>query len=128
MLANRSVAARKLIRANPVIVFCFCYCLVTIVWSDFPLVAFKRWTKAVGDFVMVLLVVTDKQPTIAFKRLLTRTSFFLIPLSVLFIKYIPDLGRVYGIWLGEAHYTGVTTNKNTLGAFACSLVWVRSGD
>ena len=76
---------------------------------------------------MVLLVVTDKQPTIAFKRLLTRTSFFLIPLSVLFIKYIPDLGRVYGIWLGEAHYTGVTTNKNTLGAicllFGLGAIW-----
>ena len=41
LLANRSVAARKLIRANPVIVFCFCYCLVTIVWSDFPLVGIE---------------------------------------------------------------------------------------
>ena len=127
LLANRTAQASKLIRANPVILFFFCYCLVTIVWSEFPLVAFKRWTKSVGDFVMVLLVVTDKQPTVAFKRLLTRTSFLLVPLSVLFIKYIPELGRVYGIWLGEAHYTGVTTNKNTLGAiclfFGLGAIW-----
>ena len=37
----------------------------------------------------------------------------LIPVSVLFIKYYPDLGRYYGRWDYHTFYCGVTTNKQT---------------
>ena len=36
-------------------------------------------------------------------------------MSVVFIKYLPELGRDYDPWTGWAFYTGVTTNKNMLG-------------
>ena len=67
--------------------------LVSLLWSDFPDVAFKRWTKALGDLVMVLVVLSDREPISAVKRLFSRTEFLLIPLSVLLIKYYPTLGR-----------------------------------
>lgn len=111
---------RLLLGANGPIILCFLYCLISLVWSDFPGVAFKRWTKAVGDFVMVLIVLSEHDPTEAIKRVLMRTAYLLIPLSVLFIKYYPELGRVYGEWDYKAYYTGVTTNKNTLGSI-CML-------
>lgn len=116
VLLFRARRVGKLLRWNGPILLFFLYCLVSIAWSDFPGVAFKRWTKAVGDFVMVLIVLSDVDPTAAIKRLLTRVAYVLIPLSALFIKYWPDLGRVYGEWDYKAYYTGVTTNKNTLGA------------
>lgn len=110
----------------PILMF-FALCIVSLAWSEYPLVAFKRWNKAIGDLVMVLIVWTDPQPLNALKRLLSRTSYILVPVSILLIKYYPVFGRTYGRWLGEVHYTGVTTNKNSLGAlcliFGVAAVW-----
>jgi exopolysaccharide production protein ExoQ len=92
-----------------------------LLWSDFPEVSFKRWTKAIGDLLMVLIVLSERDPLASLQRLLSRTAFVLIPLSVLLIKYYPNLGRAYGIWQGEAYYVGVTINKNTLGAICLCL-------
>src|ERR1700733_7656374 len=76
--------AGRILRANGPLLLSFSYCLFTIVWSDFPEIALKRWPKALGDLVMVLIVLTDRQPIAAFQRLLARLSFVLIPLSILF--------------------------------------------
>jgi len=115
VLLRRGRAVGSLLRANaPIIVFFF-YCAVSILWSDFPDVAFKRWTKALGDFVMLLVVLTDAERTAAIKHLLARVGFLLVPTSVLFIKYYPKLGVGYNQWEGTTHNLGVTTNKNLLG-------------
>lgn len=126
LLTRREKVARTLRGSAPILLF-FAYCLVSLLWSDYPAVAFKRWNKAVGDWVMILLVWTDHEPISAMKRLLARTTFTLIPLSILFIKYYPDLGRGYGRWMGEVQYTGVSTGKNGLGEicllFGIASVW-----
>ena len=127
VLISRAKSARKLLWANlPVVVF-FLYCALSLFWSDFPDVAFKRWLKAIGDLVMMLVIWTESDPTAAVRHLLKRVSYILIPLSVLLIKYYPEYGRTYGRWSGEVHYTGVTTNKNTLGAicmlFGLATLW-----
>jgi len=121
VLAFRRERIGKFLRANSAIVFFFFYCLVSLLWSDFPDIAFKRWIKALGDLVMVLIVLTDAKPLVAIKRLLARIGFILIPLSILFIKYYGEIGRIYGDWTGEVQYVGVTTNKNTLGALCLFL-------
>jgi exopolysaccharide production protein ExoQ len=109
----------------PVLLF-FGYCLLSLAWSDYPMVGFKRWNKAVGDWVMILIIWTDPQPIAAFKRLLARTAYVLVPVSILFVKYYANLGRAYD-WLGEAHYSGVTAEKNTLGSicmvFGLASIW-----
>jgi len=115
VLVSRGRKVVALLRANgPILVFFF-YCAVSTLWSDFPDVAFKRWIKALGDLVMVLVVLTDMDPSAAVKRLLDRAGFLLIPFSVLLIKYYPDWGRGYLPWVWTPYYTGVTTNKNLLG-------------
>lgn len=127
VLISRAGKARKLLWANAPIVIFFLYCAVSLFWSDFPDVAFKRWMKGIGDLLMVLVVWTESDPTAAVRLLLKRLSYLLIPVSVLLIKYYPEYGRTYGRWLGEVHYTGVTTNKNTLGAicmlFGLATLW-----
>jgi len=116
-----------LLNANFPILIYFAFCLFSVIWSAYPGVAFKRWFKAVGDVVMILIVVTDEQPVAALRRLLSRLGFVLLPLSLLFIKYYPNLGRYYGAWNGEQINIGVTQDKNVLGviAFVLSLgaVW-----
>src|SRR5207245_2200341 len=54
-------------------------------------------------------------PLAALKRVFARLSFLIIPLSILFIKYYPDIGRSYTRFEGHLTMTGVSTNKNTLG-------------
>jgi len=127
VLLNRRKDVAISLRKNWPILLFFAYCLVSLLWSDFPMVAFKRWIRAIGDLVMVLIVWTDSRPFDAFKRLLARSAYSLIPLSILLVKYYPSLGRVYGLFLGEVGYTGVTGGKNELGAicmlFGAATVW-----
>ena len=44
-----------------------------------------------------------------------RCAYVIIPVSILFIKYYPQLGRGFDRWSGAAFNTGITTNKNGLG-------------
>jgi hypothetical protein len=115
VLVRRGPQVRSFLRANWPIVLFFLYCAASIVWSDYSFVAFKRWVKDMGDVVMVLLILTDPDRSSALKSVLARVGFLLVPLSVLFIKYYPDLGRAYNIWTWTPMYTGVTLGKNMLG-------------
>jgi O-antigen ligase len=125
VLFSRRRQAGTLIASNPAIVIYFVYCLVSVLWSPFTSVAFKRWTKAVGDLVMVLVVLTDLQPIEAIRRLFARAGAILMPLSVYLTRYTM-MGRGYDPD-GRPMNTGVTTNKNSLGLLAfvigLSVIW-----
>ncbi len=114
VLIRRGSRTRTLLAANWPILIYFIYCLISVAWSYHPDVSFKRWIKAIGDPAMALIIATDGQPVAAFRRLISRVGFLLLPASVLCIKYYGYLGRAYGPG-GEPENTGVTTNKNNLG-------------
>ncbi len=114
-LARRGAKVGRLLGANGPLLLFFLYCAASLVWSDYPDVAFKRWIKFLGDFIMVLVVLTDEDAVAATRRVLTRVSFLLVPLSLLFVKYYPDLGRGYNHWTWTPYLKGVATGKNTLG-------------
>jgi exopolysaccharide production protein ExoQ len=123
VLAGRKTRTSVLLAANWPILIYFFYCLISVAWSYHPDISLKRWIKAIGDLVMVLIIVTDLHPAIAIRRLVSRIGFLLLPTSVLFIKYYGNLGRGYTSD-GLPMNTGVTTNKNALGltVLAISLV------
>jgi exopolysaccharide production protein ExoQ len=127
VLFRRGREVRRLLRANAPLLFFFLYCAASIFWSDYPEIAFKRWIKAIGDVVTLAVVFTDPNRSAAVERLLTRTGFLLIPLSVLLIKYYPELGKQYKVVSGTAVYSGAATNKNMLGItcliFGLASVW-----
>jgi exopolysaccharide production protein ExoQ len=125
VLVARAERVGPLLRANTLLVVFFLYCVVSVLWSDFPFVAFKRLTKGIGNLMMVLIVLSDPRPAAAMKRFFAWSGFLLIPLSVLLIKYYPALGRVYNRWTWEAFFTGVSTDKNGLGGI-CLLVGLAS--
>jgi hypothetical protein len=126
VLVRRGPQVGRLLRTNLPILLFFLYCGVSVLWSDYPGLAFKRWIKAQGDLVMVMIVLTDPDRFAAIKRLLARATFLLIPLSVLFIKYFPEVGKGFKHY-GLADYFGVTTNKNLLGGicliFGLASLW-----
>jgi exopolysaccharide production protein ExoQ len=103
-----------ILRRNWAIGLFFLYAGMSISWSDYQLVSFKHWIKAIGDVMMVLIILTEPSVTGAFKRVVTRLGFVLLPLSILFIRYYPELGRrVTNSWTLEP--TGVCDQKNSLG-------------
>jgi O-antigen ligase len=115
VLAHRIPQVSPFFRKMLPILLFFTFCAVSTLWSDYPFVTFKHWNKGIGDIVMVLVVLTDPEPAAALKRLLSRVSFVLLPLSILFIKYYPSVGRAFTN-SGSPMYTGVTMQKNGLGA------------
>jgi len=65
---------------------------------------------------MIMVILTEKHPYEAIGVILRRLSFLWLPLSVLFIKYYPYLGRSYQRYSGTPMYTGIAGHKNYLGA------------
>ncbi|MGB6475021.1 MAG: O-antigen ligase family protein [Candidatus Sulfotelmatobacter sp.] len=113
VLFNRKRKTSALLAVSGPIVIFFLYCLISIAWSPIHGPAFKRWIKAIGDLIMVLIVLTDGEPVAALGKLYSRVGFVLLPFSIALIRYT-DLGRGYTPD-GVPENTGVTTNKNTLG-------------
>ncbi len=130
VLIRRGRRVTALLRANAPIILFFLYCGLSASWSDYTDVSFKRWIKSLGDLTMVLIVLTDLDPSVAVQRLMTRVGFLLVPASVLLSKYYTSLGRGFGEG-GEAFYTGVATSKNELGGvcllFGLGAVWCLCG-
>ena len=115
VLSKRHVQVSEIIRQNQWLTIFFIYCFLAIFWSDFPFVAFKRWIKVLGHPIMALIVLTEPDPLEALTRLMKRCAYVIVPVSILFIKYYPELGRGFDHWTGAPSNNGITTNKNTLG-------------
>src|SRR2546426_5566721 len=81
----------------------------------FPICCFQEMDQRTSDPMMALILLSDSAPGKATEKVFKRCAYILIPLSVVFIKYYPQIGRAYEFWTGMAYYTGVTTNKNILG-------------
>ena len=94
------------------------FALLSVVWSDFPFVAFKRWFRDLGNYLVVLVALSDPHPLEAVRTLLRRLGYLLIPLSILLDKYFPSLSRQFNEWTGLGMYVGATTSKNLLGVVA----------
>jgi exopolysaccharide production protein ExoQ len=115
VLIRRRVSITKTAGANIWIAAFFIYALLSVGWSDYPWIALKRFLKVLEHVVMALVVLTETNPSQALDALLRRFLSISIVLSVLFLKYYPELGRGFDNWTGSPYNTGVTTDKNALG-------------
>lgn len=119
VLHRRGVQLSIVIRDNRWLLVFYLFWLMSLFWSDYPFITFKRLFKDLGNVVMVLVVLTERDSGEAIKAVCTRVAYVLIPLSVLLIRYFPDIGRTYsGYDRSQAMWVGVATHKNTLGALA----------
>ena len=93
VLVKRQVRLSEVVSNNGWLIVFLLYCFISIAWSDFPFVAFKRWIKILGHPIMALIVLTEPDPKEAVIRLMKRCAYVVVPVSILFIKYYPELGR-----------------------------------
>jgi len=121
VLHKRHIDVGKVVRENGWLAAFFMVCFLGVLWSDFPLVSFKRWIKVLGHAVMVLVIFTEPDPREAVITLAKRCAYVVLPVSILFIKYYSQWGRMYDPFSGVGSNTGITTNKNILGC-ACLIL------
>jgi len=132
ILTGRRLDWSAVASQNAVLVLFYLFAVASVLWSDYPFVSFKRLIKSVGSVSMVLVILTEERPFAALGTIIKRLAFLLLPLSILFIKYYPEMGRQYHV-TGAQMFTGVTMQKNSLGQlcmfiglyFCWSLLYVR---
>ncbi len=117
VLLRRGLNWGSIVASNRWLFVFFLYCGISIIWSDYPFVSFKRWTKDLGNVIMVLIILSEQDTADAIRAVFARFTYLVIPLSGLFIKYYSELGKYYTrSW--ETAYCGVATEKNALGCLA----------
>ena len=116
VLTKRQVHLAEIVQNNGWLFAFLLYCFISIAWSDFPFVAFKRWIKILGHPIMALIVLTEPDPKEGLIRLMKRCAYVVVPVSILFIKYYPHWGRSYDPWTGMQMNNGIAVGKNMLGA------------
>ena len=60
--------------------------------------------------IMALIVLTEPDPEEALKRLMKRCAYVVVPVSILWIKYYPELGRGFSPW-GGGESRGIAAGK-----------------
>ena len=123
ILVRRSVRLSRVIANNPWLILFLVYCGISTLWSDYSFVAFKRWIKEIGNVLMVLVVLTEKDPVAAVIAMFRRIAYVAVPLSIVLIKYFGDLGRQFS-HSGEMMFVGATTHKNSLGILCAIIIIV----
>lgn len=123
VLVSRAVKWETLFSRNLALAVFLLFALISVTWSDFPFVAFKRWFRDLGNYAVILVPLTEPVPMEGLRIVLRRLSYLLVPLSVVLIKYFPEVSRSYDPWTGVAQIVGPTTGKNQLGVIAllCGL-------
>ena len=126
ILLARSFRWGDFVSHNLALITYLFFALLSVLWSDFAVVSFKRWFRDLGSYFVILIVLSDSRPYEAVRTVLRRLCYMLIPLSIVLIKYF-DIGRAYDSWSGLASNVGVTTTKNMLGVLcvmsALFFVW-----
>jgi len=120
VLATRWERVKEILVNNRWLVLLMLFMGLSVIWSNFPAISFRRYCRSVGTLAMVLVVLTERDPLESLTALLKRCYFIHIPLSILAIKYFRNIGVAYG-WDGaEEMWVGLAMHKNNLGQVAMS--------
>jgi exopolysaccharide production protein ExoQ len=127
IIRKRRLDWSRSLKDNRWLVVLMAYLLLSCLWSPVPLASLKQWFRVLGSCVMALVVLTEADPDQALESILVRTVYVLIPLSVVLVKWVPELGVAFGNWIGERMWEGACLQKNGLGRMclvsAVILVW-----
>lgn len=115
VLHQRWNQTKRILLNNKWIVFLFAYMALSVVWSNFPGMTVRRCIRSMGNLEMVLMVVTERNPLEAIRALLRRLFLLILPLSLVAIRWVRNIGVAYD-WSGVyEEWVGLSTDKNSLG-------------
>ncbi len=115
ILARRRFEWGATFRRNPWLTAFVCFMLLSIFWSQYPWVSFKRFIKVVGSIVMAMVVLTSETPLQSLLTVLRRCLYIHLPMSILCTRYFREVGVSFD-WSGQAEaWKGIASSKNVLG-------------
>jgi exopolysaccharide production protein ExoQ len=120
----RKVEISRILKDNFWLILLYLYLGASILWSDYPLVSFKRWIRIAGTIPMAILILSEPSPLNAIQSVFRRCAYVLIPFSLLLIKYFPNYGVEYVTWSGQKMWIGVAMQKNGLGLLCAWTITV----
>jgi exopolysaccharide production protein ExoQ len=115
VLRRRRVDWPRVFFDNKWIWLYFAFGLVSVLWSAEPMMSFRRVPKAAGNVLMAMVILTEPRPSYGLASVLRRLAYLTLPLSVVFNRYFPQLSRAYSNHIGNVMFSGVGTQKNSLG-------------
>jgi exopolysaccharide production protein ExoQ len=115
VVAKRRIDWVWFFRGNRWLLILAGYTLISSLLFDDPIKHLKQWIRLSGSLIMAIVVLSERDPRQALETILARTVYVLVPLSVVLIKYFPELGVEYRSWNGEKFWVGATLQKNGLG-------------
>ena len=110
----------SLLKQEKCLTLFFIWCLLSILWSDFPFNSFKLWARLFGSTTVVLaLLLNLKSPDEALIYFKAVFALY-IPITFLAIAFVPAATQ----WEWPA-WRGIADHKNTLGqiSFISTIVW-----
>jgi len=126
VLSHRGLNWVEFVAKNKALFIIYAYLLCSALWSESPGVTTKRLIKDFETVLVGLILLSQVDAAAAIRAIYMRVSYILFPLSVVYIKYFPDIGRSQAR-TGENMFTGVTTQKNSLGlmvlVFSIIILW-----
>jgi O-antigen ligase len=117
ILFRRRQALLELLRHNLLIIMLIIDMAISLIWADYQFVAFKRWVKTFGTFVMVALIATEPQPFLAARLVMKNSCIFILIVSALLIVFLPAVGTMFLADQGLC-WSGLATHKTQLGQWA----------
>jgi len=118
IIHRRKIEWSRILNDNFWLTLLFLYLGLSILWSDFPFVSFKRWIRLSGAILIAMVVLSEKSPLNALESVFRRCAYVLIPFSFMLIKYFPNFGIEYVPWSGVKMWVGVASQKNGLGVIS----------
>ena len=121
VLSRRKIDWSRVWHDNSWLILLHIYLGVSILWSEFQFISFKRWIRLCGVILIALVILSEQNPLKSLESVFRRCAYVLVPFSLLLVKYFPNLGVAYDNWTGNAMWLGVASQKNGLG-LTCALV------
>ncbi len=118
ILARRSFQWGVTLRNNPWLTALVVFMGISIMWSQYSFVSFKRYIKVVGSVVMTMVVLSNERPFESFLTILRRCLYIHLPMSIICTRYFRDIGVSYNYSGTGESWQGISTSKNTLAQIA----------
>jgi O-antigen ligase len=126
VLRKRGLHWGELLTRNKALCLIYIYYAISLLWSEMPILTLKRVVKDFGTVLIALVFLTEEDPIEAIRGVFVRLSYLLIPMSIVAIKWFPNVGR-QARGSGDSMFRGVAPHKNMMGMlvfiFSIILLW-----
>jgi exopolysaccharide production protein ExoQ len=120
ILGRRGFSWTEFMGRNGLLIVIYLFLLSSSMWAEHGFPTVKRVVKDFGSVIVALVILTELNPMQAIRTVFVRAAYVLFPLSIIFIKYYPAIGRTTGR-TGDSMFCGVCMHKSSLGELAFIL-------